>query len=169
MRTSLLSLRGRHRARAGPSLGTVAKASTTGVCGTSLPRMLNSQRHRMRVGDDERVGRGFSASRRARARAWRRRLRRHSADRAAPPRRAAAAGRSVQMASIGLSATATRLARRRRRRPWRAARRRRPYAARANSRASAAGRLASIHAGGGCSTRCSTVKIALSTSSRTCT
>ncbi len=34
----------------------MAKASTTGVCGTSLPRMLNSQRHRVRIGHDQRIG-----------------------------------------------------------------------------------------------------------------
>ena len=49
-RTSLPSLRRSTKSVGRPVFGTVAKASTTGVCGMSLPRMLNS--HETACGSD---------------------------------------------------------------------------------------------------------------------
>ena len=123
------------RARAGPRAARWRRRAAAACARRRAPRMLKVQATRVRVGDDQRVGAQLRELRADARELVRRRLRRRSAGRAARPAPSGGAGRSVQIASIGLALDRRPASRRPRRRPWRAARRRRRCAATGRSRA----------------------------------
>ena len=99
----------RHRATGGPRAGTMAKASGSGVCATSAPRMLKVQA--TACGSDTTSASALSLAISARMRA-------SLSSAASPAKRrscsvtgpSGGAGRSVQIASIGLGSIGTSVA-----------------------------------------------------------